>query len=169
MMKRVLAFILVLGLASSANAIYLQIDGQSTNTFDLTQGSTASISIISEDNSSWFGYIIVPDGSTGMLSNPVILDDAGNFASATPYSEAGFGTGYELTAAMTFNGVPPLAAGEQFSFDFSGGHAGDTTQVLLFLDPDYTTPVDSLSISIVPEPMTIAFLGFGALLLRRRI
>ncbi len=167
MMKRMLALILVLGLASSANALYIQIDGQSTDTYDLTQGSIASISIISEDNSSWLGYIIVPDGSSGTLSNPSILDNAGNFASVTPYSETGFGTGYELTAAMTFNGIPPLASGEQFSFDFSGGHAGDTMQILLFSDPEYTIPVDSLSISVVPEPMTIALLGFGALLLRR--
>ena len=77
-MKRVLALILVLGLASSANALYLEIDGTSTDTFDLSQGSTASISIISEDNSSWLGYIVVPDGSVGMLSNPSIFDDAGN-------------------------------------------------------------------------------------------
>ena len=167
-MKRVLALILVLGLASSANALYLEIDGTSTDTFDLSQGSTASISIISEDNSSWLGYIVVPDGSVGMLSNPSIFDDAGNLASATSYTEAGFGTGYELTAAMSVNGVPPLATGPQFSFDFSGGIAGDTTQVLLFLDPEYNIPADSISISIVPEPMTIALLGLGALLLRTR-
>ncbi len=167
-MKRVLALMLVLGLASSANAIYLQIDGMSADSYDLTQGSTASISIISEDDSSWLGYLVVPDGSVGTLSNPTILSDAGNFASANPYSEAGFGTGYELTAAMTANGVPALTAGEQFSFDFSGGLAGDNTQILLFLDPEYTIPAGSISISIVPEPMTIALLGFGTIFLRFR-
>ena len=165
-MKRIMAIILVLGLASSANALYLQIDGESTDTFDLSQGSLATISVVSEDNSSWLGYIIIPGGGVGALSNPSVLDDAGNLASATPYSDIDFGTGYELTAAMSFNGVPPLAAGEQFSFDFSGGQAGDTTQVLLFVDPEYNTPVDSISISIVPEPMTVALLGFGVLFLR---
>ena len=69
---------------------------------------------------------------------------------------------------MTFEGVPPLAAGEQFSFDFSGGTAGDTTQVLLFIDPQYATAAGSLSISIVPEPITIALLALGAMLLLRR-
>ncbi|MEJ2647083.1 MAG: PEP-CTERM sorting domain-containing protein [Sedimentisphaerales bacterium] len=168
MMKRVLALMLVLGLASSAGAIYLEIDGTPTNTYELVAGYSTSITIVSEDDSSWLGYLIVPEGSPGTLSNPSIFDNAGNFSSANPYTESGWGTGYELTAAMTFEGVPPLAAGEQFSFDFSGGLLGDTAQVLLFLDPEYSTPAGSLSISIVPEPITIALLGFGTLFLRRR-
>ena len=167
-MKRALALILILGLASSANALYLEIDGQSTDTYELTQGATAAISIISEDDSSWLGYLVVPDGSEGILSNAAIFDDAGNFATTHPYSEAGFGTGYELTAAEIFIGNKSLAQGEQFSFDFSTSGAGNNTQVLLFLDPEYNTPADSIAISVVPEPMTIALLGFGAILLRRR-
>ena len=166
-MKRVLALLLVLGLATSANAVYLQIDGMSTDTYELTQGSTASISIISEDDSSWLGYIVVPDESTSALSNPVIYDNAGNISSATQYTESGFGSGYELTAAMSPGGNPAIAPGQQFSFDFSGGMAGDTTTVYLYLDPEYTIPAGSIQISIVPEPITLALLSLGALLLRR--
>ena len=69
---------------------------------------------------------------------------------------------------MSFNGEPALEAGQQFTFDFSGGFSGDTALVSLYLDPEYSIPVDSIAISIVPEPITITLLGFGALFLRRR-
>ena len=167
-MKRLLAIVLILVLTTSANAVFLQIDGTSTDSFQLNEGSGASISIISEDDSSWLGYLIVEEGGNGILSNVAILDAAGNLASANPYSEAGWGKGYELTAASTLVGEPVLATGEQFNFDFSGGISGDTILVSLFLDPQYSTPVDSIAISIVPEPVTIALFGFGALFLRSR-
>jgi hypothetical protein len=167
-MKRVLALMLILGIASTANAMYLEIDGISTDSATLLKGSTASITIISEDNSSWLGYLIVEEGGTGALVNPSILDAAGNLSSANPYSETGWGIGYELTAAESFNAIPALDAGPQFSFDYSGGLSGETATISLFMDPEYTIPADSMSVSIVPEPMTIALLGFGVLLLRRR-
>ena len=166
-MKRVLALMLALCFISSANATYLQIDGLSSDSYELLEGSTVTISIISEDNSSWLGYLIVPDGSPGTLSNPTIWDAAGNFSSANPYSEIDWGTGYELTAAASADGVPALEPGQQFSFDFTGGIAGQSTQILLFQDPEYTTPLDAISITIVPEPITIALLGLGAILLRK--
>ena len=166
-MKRVLALVLVLGLACSANATYLQIDGLSSDNYNLLEGSTATISIISEDGSNWLGYLIVPDGSPGTLSNPAVWDTAGNLGAAIPYTELDWGTGYELTAAASFGGVPAVEAGQQFTFDFSGGVAGQSTQLLLFADPDYLTPLDAITITIVPEPLTIALLGLGALFLRK--
>ncbi|MBN2591570.1 MAG: PEP-CTERM sorting domain-containing protein [Sedimentisphaerales bacterium] len=167
MMKRLLALTLALCFISSANATYLQIDGLSSDTYNLLEGSTVTISIISEDNSSWLGYLIVPDGKPGVLSNPTIWDAAGNLGSAIPYTEVDWGTGYELTAAANIEGVPALEAGQQFTFDFSGGFVGQTTQLLLFADPEYSIPLDAISITIVPEPITIALLGLGAILLRR--
>ncbi len=167
-MKRVLALVLVLGLACSANATYLQIDGLSSDNYNLLEGSTVTISIISEDDSNWLGYLIVPDGSPGTLSNPTIWDAAGNLGEAIPYTELGWGTGYELTAATSFGGIPAVEAGQQFTFDFSGGIAGQSTQLLLFADPDYLTPLDAITITIVPEPLTIALLGLGALFLRKK-
>ncbi len=166
-MKRVLALILALCFISSANATYLQIDGLSSDNYFLTEGSTVTISVISEDNSNWLGYLIVPDGSPGTLSNPTVWDAAGNLGAAVPYTELGWGTGYELTAAAGMGGVPAVEAGQQFTFDFSGGVAGQSTQLQLFSDPDYLNPIDAISITIVPEPLTIALLGFGALFLRK--
>ena len=166
-MKRVLALTLVLCFISTANATYLEIDGLSTDSYDMLSGSTVTVSIFGENNSNWLGYLIVPDGSTGTLSNPTTWDAAGNLGTAIPFAEVNWGTGYEVTAATVIGGVPGVEAGKQFTFDFKGGSYGQTTQLLLFADPEYSIPLDSISITMVPEPISIALLGLGAIFLRK--
>jgi hypothetical protein len=168
MMKRLLALMLVLAVTSSANALFIQIDGVSGESAEVVEGATSAITVVSEDESSWLGYLVIEEGGTGSLSNAVILNAAGNMAAATPYTEAGWGNGYELTAAMSPGGDPAIAAGSQFSFDYSGGILGENAHISLFLSPEYDNPVSSVSVSVIPEPITIALLGFGALLLYRR-
>ena len=163
-MRKMLVLILVLGLASAANALLITVDEQEGEFFEV--GITSTITVVSEDASSWLGYIIVEEGGAGSLENPIILDAAGNIASTTAYTEAGWGTGYELTAAMSPAGDPALAAGSQFSFDYVGA-VGDTATISLFVD-EYTTPVASVNVTVVPEPMTVLLLSLGALFLRRR-
>jgi hypothetical protein len=165
MMRKMLVLILVLGLASAANALIITVDGQTGESFEVDV--TATINVVSEDASSWLGYIIVEEGGAGSLENPVVLDAAGDIGSAAAYAEAGWGAGYELTAAMSPSGVPPIAAGPQFSFDYLGA-VGDIATISLFVDPEYTTPVASVNVTVVPEPMTVILLSLGALFLRRR-
>jgi hypothetical protein len=165
MMRKLLVFFLVLGLASTANAMLITVDDLEGESFEVDLTST--ITVVSEDPSSWLGYLIIEEGGAGSLENVVILDAAGNSATATTYTEAGWGTGYELTASMSPEGVPAIAAGSQFSFDYVGA-VGDTATISLFLDPEYTTPVASVNVTVVPEPMTVILLGLGALFLRRR-
>jgi len=167
-MKRVLAFMLVLAITSSANAVFIQIDGVSGESAEVAEGYTSVITIVSENDSSWLGYLVIEAGGTGSLSNAVILDSAGNMATAETYTEAGWGDGYSLIVAMSPGGDPAVSAGTQFSFDFSGGALGETAQISLFQDPDYLNPISSVMVSVIPEPITIALLGFGALFIRRR-
>jgi len=164
-MKKLLVFILVLGIASSANAVLITVDGQTGNEFDIQEITT--ITVVGEDAESWMGYIIIQEGGSGTLSNPIALGAAGDMGAASPYSEAGWGTGYELTVAMSPGGVPAISAGPQFSFDYTGS-VGDTVTILLFLDPDFTIPVASIKLNVIPEPMTVILLGLGSLFLRRR-
>lgn len=164
-MRKLLVLILVLGLASAANAMLITVDEQQGDSFEVD--ITSTITVVSEDASSWLGYIIVEDGGAGSLENAVKLDAAGDIGAFTAYTEAGWGTGFELTASMSPTGVPPLAAGSQFSFDYIGS-VGDIATISLFLDPGYATPVASVSVTVVPEPMTVILLGLGALFLRRR-
>lgn len=163
-MKRVLVLTLFLGLTSTANAVFLQVDGQVGDRFEV--GQNATITVVGEDTSSWLGYIIIEDGSGGLLTGVIRLDAAGNLANVSPYSEAGWGTGYELTVSMSPGGIPAIAARPQFTINFTGA-LGDNARVSLFLDPDFTNPVATVLLSVVPEPMTLLLLGIGSLFLRR--
>jgi hypothetical protein len=168
MMKRLVALLLVLGMASAANAVYLQVDGVAADSLELVEGTTSVITVVGEDGSSWLGYLIIEDGGAGTLSDITALDAAGDMASAESYEEAGWGVGYQLTTGSGPGSSMPISAGSQFNVTFSGGSQGQTAKISLYLDPEYTTPVSSVDVSIVPEPITIALLGFGALFIRRR-
>jgi hypothetical protein len=165
MMRKILVLFLVFVLSSAANAMLIKVDDLEGESFEVDQQTT--ITVVSEDASSWLGYIIIEEGGAGTLENPIILDAAGDLGAAAPYTEAGWGTGYELSASMSPMGDPPIAVGSQFSFDYIGA-VGDTARISLFVDPEFTTPVASVNVTVVPEPMTILLLSFGGLFLRRR-
>jgi hypothetical protein len=165
MMRKILVLFLVFVLSSAANAMLIKVDDLEGESFEVDQQTT--ITVVSEDASSWLGYIIIEEGGAGTLENPIILDTAGDLGAAAPYTEAGWGTGYELSASMSPMGDPPIAVGSQFSFDYIGA-VGDTARISLFVDPEFTTPVASVNVTVVPEPMTILLLSFGGLFLRRR-
>jgi hypothetical protein len=165
MMRKVLVLFLVLVMSSAANATLITVDDMEGESFEVDPQTT--ITVVSEDTSSWLGYIIIEEGGAGTLENPVVLDAAGDLGAATPYTEAGWGTGYELSASMSPSGDPAIAVGPQFNFDYVGA-VGDTATISLFVDPDYTTPAATVNVTVVPEPMTILLLGFGGLFLRRR-
>jgi hypothetical protein len=164
MMRKLLILFLVLGVASTANALLIEVDDLEGESFDVDELTT--ITVVSEDTSSWLGYIIIEEGGAGTLENLAILDAAGDSASTGAYTEVGWGTGFELTAAAT-NNNPPIAVGTQFSLDYVG-EVGDTATISLFVDPEYTTPIASVNVTVVPEPMTVILLGLGGLFLRRR-
>jgi hypothetical protein len=138
MMRKILVLFLVLGMASAANATLITVDGQEGESFEVDVQTT--ITVVSEDASSWLGYIIVEEGGAGSLENAVILDAAGDLGAAAAYTEAGWGTGFEFSASMGPAGNPAIAAGSQFSFDYIGA-VGDTATISVFADPEYTTPV----------------------------
>ena len=164
-MRKFLILFLALSLASTANALLIKVDDLEGESFEVD--TQATITVVSEDTSGWLGYIIVEEGGAGSLENVTILDAAGNNASAGPYTEAGWGTGFELSASAYPDIDPPIAAGEQFSLDYIGA-VGDTATISLFVDPEYTTPIASVNVTVVPEPMTVILLGLGGLFLRRR-
>jgi len=164
-MRKILVLILVFGLASAANAMLIKVDDQEGDSFEVDVKAT--ITVVSEDSSSWLGYIIVEEGGAGALENAVKLDAAGDLGVASAYEEAGWGTGFEISASMSPGGSPAVAAGSQFSIDYVGS-VGDTARISLFVDPEFDVPAASADVTVVPEPMTVILLGLGGLFLRRR-
>jgi hypothetical protein len=167
MMRKLLVLMLVLGMASAANAVLIQVNGQTGAAIQIDEAAIpATITVVGEDTANWLGYIIVEDGGAGLLSGAAVLAGAGNQASAEAFSEDGWGAGYTLTVAST--SVPTnVVAGPLFNVDYTAV-LGDTAQITLFIDPDYETPAASVAVEVVPEPMTVLLLGLGGLFLRRR-
>jgi hypothetical protein len=101
-----------------------------------------------------------------VLSNGICTDLAGDplLAGITPYTEAGWGTGYELATGGTASA--PVGIGTLFTMDYScSGDLAAGTTISLYIDPYYEVPVAQL---IIPEPMTVVLLCLGGLFLRRR-
>lgn len=165
-MRKFFILMLVLGMASAANAVLIQVDGQTADAVNI--GETAVITVVSEDTTNWLGYIIVEEGGAGALSDGTATELVGDpqQAGLTPYTEAGWGTGYELTVAGTESF--PVGIGTLFTVTYSGALLDETATISLFVDPEYGTPVASVAVTVIPEPMTILLLGLGGLFLRRR-
>lgn len=165
-MKKLLVLTLVLGLASAANAVIIEVDGQRQEAV-VDPDTSVVVTIIGEDTANILAYVIVDEGGLGALSGVEVLAGAGNQAGAEAYTEAGWGAGYNITVAST--SVPTnVAIGPQFTlnYSYSGDIAANPTTISLYIDPEYVAP--AAQISIVPEPMTVLLLGLGGLFLRRR-
>jgi hypothetical protein len=148
------------------NAVYIQVDGKTGPEAFVAPDTKALITVVSDRAFAWFGYITVEEGGSGELSNPVVLDAAGDLGSVPVYT-AEPDPGYGLTVAMSPGGIPPVAAGPQFNFDYSySGDLAEGTTISLYVDPYFAVLADS--VQIIPEPMTVMLLGLGGLLLRRR-
>ena len=161
-MKKLLVICLVFSLASIASAtISMDLSGTKYIAVD----ETLTVSVSSDTTDAWLGYIIVEDGGDGALSNPETL--TGDISETPAYSEGGWGVGYEITIADSGGNI---SSGIQVTVDYVGLVLNDTCVISLWDDSVGYDPGDvqgSVTV-IVPEPMTIALLGLGGLLLRRR-
>jgi len=172
-MKKLLALVLVLGLASMANAAFV-INAPA----EVMQGSAAVPVSIGMSDGPYSIDILVSAG--GLAKNVAIAAggrdvayDAINTGADVP--EAGFD--FEVMAANGAN--PPIAlAGDFITFDLDTAALvnGDVVTLLVrdygsFL-PNFEAvgAADaSFAINIIPEPMTMSLLALGGLgLLRRR-
>jgi hypothetical protein len=179
-MKKVLVLMLVFGMASVASAtLQISVNGEyepyETEIF-LTPSQTAIIDI-------WTDADILPDVGEGYWSMGVPIVDGsltngvglGQGTDTTIYPGAG-GYGYVPEGSDgPWGGVGCVTASSYPAgtklYDeiiFHCEREGEAT-ITLYWDPWGTqTPIDSVTIHQVPEPMTIALLGLGSLVLLRR-
>jgi hypothetical protein len=164
MMRKLLVLVLVLGIASVANAALTIDEGAGSALPD----GTLTIGIVSDDTSSWYGLLVIDPGGDGSLTNGVDLAAAGDLGSIMIFTyDIGIGFGYDMTA----DGLTVLpSAGTQFEVDWdtTGLMAGDSATISLYANGNTDTAVDTAVVTVIPEPMTVALLGLGGLFLLRR-
>ena len=187
-MKKLLAVLMVLSMAAMVNAaVKISVD-MGANT-ELAAGNTATISIVADEEQSPSNlYLFVTDGSLGTVSGgSVVWPDfdatAGEFTlhigTGDQYVEALHQYGWPDATqtyyiSLTGNTNPLNMNGTVVdSITYRAGIAGDSTIILGYVVDDgqggYMMFVsDTVAIHQVPEPTTMALLGLGGLLLRRR-
>jgi hypothetical protein len=159
-MKKLLILMLVLGLASAANAV-VTLGGDT----EVDLGGTCTVTIVSSDTTMWGGYI---EQLEYLMTGVVATSNAGEQA-VVNYAPEGYADTYELEAKDTTDPFDSVVAGIQFNVTVSAGSLVEDDTILLTLyDTDWSTVIDTATVTVVPEPMTIALLGLGGLLLRRR-
>jgi len=162
-MKKLLVLALVLGLASGASAA-LTLVGAPAEPIDI--GQSISILVDNSEDGAYSGWLEIVDQAVADYDGDPVFTAAGNPGGASEMKPAdGYPGWYDFTVA-SFPPNPTITAGEHIEVNVIGVSEG-TTALNLYAT-DGVTLLDTAQITVIPEPMTIALLGLGALFLRRR-
>ena len=167
-MKKLLVLALVLGMAGMVNATVLElsiggvVDGpENVTEIALNPSDTIMIDVHCTADPDFVDFWITVDG-------PGSLAGVGTIVSP-PAPAAAMDTQYAGWLWFSTSGSPTPAPtlGEWWYEEFHCDGDGDVT--INLYDPTGATVIDTILIhQPIPEPMTIALLGLGGLLLRRR-
>lgn len=154
---------LVLGMASIANATVLS---WSTSAITITAvGSTVVVQISANDNMPYDKYL---GGSASTviadITNVAKRAAAGPDAVVTANPSGWTGKDWWRVQAIDFTPPNDISAGVQWDVTISGLATGSRSVVSDY----YGNPTGMLQVTVLPEPMTIALLGLGGLLMLRR-
>jgi len=170
-MKKLLILMLVLGMASMASAVVIEIDAL----------NPMQVNLVGEDETVGMTYFLTVTGPGSIDAGTMLY--TGNTAAITDFT----GVDPDITALMD----AAIAAFVAVNLDFVGG-ASTGLDLVEFQGTDIPLPLltgllaswiatdyvevyqhsaetgDVLGAVIIPEPMTIALLGLGGLFLLRR-
>lgn len=160
-MKKLLVVMLVLGLASAANADLSLVGADAVS--NLPVGGSGAVNVASDADGGYACWLEIPD--LGIATYTVDFTAGGNPNGDSVVNEyAGYDGWFEVIVA-SLNPSAPVVAGDHIVANITGVAMGET--VLNLYADDGATLLDSIPV-VVPEPMTIALLGLGGLFLRRR-
>jgi hypothetical protein len=189
-----LALVLALAPLASATTVSLVLDGGGTS---VTAGSTVTINVVADWAVSDNAVFNLKQSTTSAAGNATALAvgtlNAGFDLTNLPGNLCNVVSGARFILIDRINGViaggsPAITAGDPlYSFDLvipGAATVGDmftiddaTGSPVVNPGPDYgtgihgggdVTDIQPLTLTVVPEPMTIILLGLGTLFLRRR-
>jgi len=168
-------------LASSTNAVIVDLRADHEDTLEVTLtplDDTVRISVYSDTGVAGNYSRVVTVDNYGSTSGLGTFTDMTATAAAGPdaYISTGY-YGYDWYYIVVAKDAdpgnpPPIVAGEHFYFDYTASSFnsdGSIQQIVDLRRTDATwTLIETMTITQVPEPATIALLGLGGLLLLRR-
>jgi hypothetical protein len=176
-MKKLLVLMLVLGLTSAANAdLYFSVDGTNpASSMYVEPDNTYEVFVMSDIGGAYqyFTYVEASLPVAADFGDPEtdwnIYPAAGDMASITDYSVSDFMDVEIMAADSAGNVIAGKHFGVVLTIDPTANTDGsdDFPMWLTIVGEEYPIVYD-FEFNIIPEPMTIALLGLGGLLLRRR-
>jgi hypothetical protein len=159
MMKKFLILMLVLGMSSTAGATLSLVPESLTLS---NAGDTGTIQLVSDAPGGYGCWIGLLDLSVADYDgDPVIIVPGVPTITYPPY----YGWYGEIIIA-SLDPSNPILAGAHINVNLIGIAAGVTS--LNLYDSGGMTLLDSTTVTVLPEPITIAMLGLGGLFLLRR-
>ncbi|MHC4110789.1 MAG: PEP-CTERM sorting domain-containing protein [Planctomycetota bacterium] len=159
-MKKFLILMLVLGMTSTAGATLTLVP--ESLTID-NVGLTGTIQVVSDVDGDYSLWIELVDLTVADYDGDPTFTPGGDpigISQMNKYDAHWYG---EVVVASTDPGNP-IVAGAHININLIGVSEGTTTVNIY----DVSTLLDSSTITVLPEPMTIALLGLGGLFLLRR-
>ena len=176
-MKKLLILMLVLGLTSSASAVVVELYADDVNTLAVTVTTlspTVEVSVYSDTGIAGnYSRVVTTDTGIGTFGAMTKTTAAGPDAYITnPYYTYAWAWLVGAKDADPAVDPPNISAGEHFYFDYTATSFnvnGSVQQTIELCNKDLTwSVIETMVITQIPEPATIALLGLGSLFLVRR-